>query len=116
MVTWGQLHVTHPRGAPGTGQVLQREGQGKDWRMHLGSRLPDFIAQGRHTCHVTVLSTQEGKACRYTCITVKGLKTQFPGGSACEVSGAASLALPHFVLVSILWGGYDSNFIGETEA
>lgn len=43
-------------------------------------------------------------------------RAENPIPDTCEVSGTASLALPHFVLVSILWGRYDSNFIGETEA
>lgn len=63
-----------------------------------------------------MLSTQEGKASRHRCATATGLKTPFLGGSACEAAGAASLASPHLVLISVLWGGHDSNSIGETEA
>ena len=80
--------------------------------MHLGPQLPSL----QSPVSTDALSTQEGKASRHTCATVMGLKTQFPGGSACEVAGAASLASPHLVLVSILCSGHDSNFIGETEA
>lgn len=95
------------------GKAVEKIG-GSAW----GHSCPDFTVQGAPTrlpCDRVLSTGGEALQAQVRQCDEAG-NSQFPGGSDFGVSGAASPTSPHFVIESTLWGGYDFNFPGETEA